>query len=417
MLIKPYEALLALRFLLGKKSTNYISFTSWASIIAMLLSVMTLIIVLSVMNGFREIIETTYVSVDAEVQVLGDEHQATDWKKIEQSIAATSGVLRHAPFLEKQGLVLNGKRALPMTIRGIDPLQEKAIVKIRQSIPEDVFATLQADSRNVVVGSEVAAEYDLNLGKKLSLVIPKSGAGNTLSSPDVASFTVSGIFQTRDNKSNASFIYLHLQDLQQFVGAVAGAQSGFQVAVVDMEGAPAIAKRLRATLPTSLRVVDWQQKNAAQYKAVKFEKLLMTLMLCVIILISGLNIIITTIMTVNAKRGEIAILMTMGAPEKSIARVFIFNGFILGMGGIVFGVGAGVWIAPNIGNIIATLEKALAFRVFDPTVLDIVHIPSRLEGGDVLLVSIVAFSVAMIATLLPALHAARINPVEAFRYE
>jgi lipoprotein-releasing system permease protein len=325
--------------------------------------------------------------------------------------------LRHSPFLEKQGLVLNGQRALPMQIRGIDPLLEKNIVKIRQSIPQDVFASLQSGSQNVVVGSEVAVEYDLNIGKKLTLVIPKSGNGQTLGAPDVASFTVSGILQTRDHKSNESMIYLHLQDLQQFVGLPASALSGYQVALPQMDNAPEIAQRLRAALPKSLRVLDWQQKNAAQYKAVKFEKLLMTIMLCVIILISGLNIIITTIMTVNAKRGEIAILMTMGASDASIARVFITNGFILGIGGIICGIAAGVAIAPNIGNIIARLERWLSFRVFDPTVLDIVHIPSRLEGGDVMLVALVAFCVAMIATILPALHAARINPVEAFRYE
>lgn len=416
-LIKPFEALLSVRFLLGKKSNNYISFTSWASIIAMQLGVMTLIIVLSVMNGFREIIEHTYVSVDADITLTDSESNQHDWVAIEKSVLALAPDLRVAPYLEKQGLLLNGANAAPLTIRGVLPAQEKNIVTIRQATGRDIFSLLQAGSNNVIIGSTLARAYGLDMGSKIALLVPQAGKGKALNSPDIGHFTVAGLFITPDNKANEALIYMHLQDMQAFTLGGQPQQTGLRVAMQQMEDAPLLAGRIRAQVPASIRVQDWQQKNATQYKAIQFEKLMMFIMLSMIVLISGFNIVTATVMTVNAKSGEIAILMTMGAREVSIARIFIFNGFILAVGGIVFGVGSGVLLAPNIGAILAALEQAFSFHVFDPAALDIVRIPSKLMWHDVWVVALVAFVTSVVSTIYPAIRAARVRPAEALRYE
>ncbi len=420
-LIKPFEAMLSVRFLLGKKSNNYISFTSWAAIIAMQLGVMTLIIVLSVMNGFRENIEHTYVSVDGDIQLTGDEAVAHDWAGMAQRVQALGPQLRVAPYLEKQGLLLNGANGSPLMLRGVLPDQEKRIVKIKQATDLDIFSLLQPGGNNVLVGSELARAYDLQPGSKISLLVPQAGKGRALNAPDIGHFTVAGIFLTPDVKANDAVIFMHLQDMQAFVAQGQPVQSGLRVALPQMEDAPHVASQIRTKIGSgvagSIRVQDWQQKNATQYKAIQFEKLMMFIMLSLIVLISGFNIVTAMVMTVNAKTGEIAILMTMGAQEVSIARVFIFNGFILAIGGIVFGVGTGVLLAPNIGAILAFLERTLSFHVFDPQALDIARIPSRLDWQDVWVVALVAFFTSVLSTIYPAIRASRVRPAQALRYE
>jgi lipoprotein-releasing system permease protein len=417
LLIKPWEALLSVKFLLGKKNTNYISFTSWASIFAMQLSVMTLIIVLSVMNGFREIIENIYVSADAEIQISGNETLPYNWDTIRLNISEIQGVVAISAWLEKQGLMLSGENANPLLVRGVLPDQERKIIKFKPGSDKNIFSTLQPDSRGVVVGSAMARAFDLRVGSRISLLLPKAGRGSVLTAPDVGNFVVLGVFTAQDTRANQNMIYMHLHDLQGFIGAPKTVLTGLQVAVTEMEQAPAIANKIRQRMPQDLRVLDWQQKNATQYKAIKFEKLMMTIMLSMIVLISCFNIVATTVMTVHAKRGEIAILMTYGAREGSIARIFIFNGFLLGIFGVVFGVGSGVLLAPNIGDILAQLESWFSFKVFDPNTFDIVHIPTRLEWRDVGVVSLLAFGSALLSTVYPAIQAARVDPAQALRYE
>lgn len=413
--IKPFEAMLSVRFLLGKKSSNYISFTSWASIIALQLGVMTLIVVLSVMNGFREIIEHTYVSVDADIQLT--DTNAQDWPAIEKTVRALAPDLRVAPYLEKQGLLMNGANAAPLFIRGVLPAQEKTIVTIRQATDQDVFSLLVPGSNNVILGSALARAYGLELGSKIALMVPQAGKDKSLASPDIGHFTVAGVFITPDNKANEALIFMHLQDMQAFAAGGQAVQSGLRVGLPRMEDAPLLAKSIARQIPAGIRVQDWQQKNATQYKAIQFEKLMMFIMLSMIVMISGFNIVTATVMTVNAKSGEIAILMTMGAKEISIARIFIFNGFILALGGIVFGVGSGVVLAPNIGDVVAFLERVFSFHVFDPAAIDIAHIPSRLQWHDVGMVALVAFFTSVLSTIYPAIRAARVRPAEALRYE
>lgn len=422
LLIKPFEAMLSVRFLLGKKSNNYISFTSWAAIIAMQLGVMTLIIVLSVMNGFRENIEHTYVSVDGDIQLTDNESVRHDWVAIAQKVQALGAELRVAPYLEKQGLLLNGANGAPLLMRGVMPEQEKRIVKIKQATDLDIFSLLLPGEKNVLIGSELARAYGLQPGSKISLLVPQAGKGKALNSPDIGHFTVAGIFLTPDVKANDAVIFMHLQDMQAFVASGQPVQSGLRVALPQMDEAPHIANLIRANLirtsvAGTIRVQDWQQKNATQYKAIQFEKLMMFIMLSLIVLISGFNIVTAMVMTVNAKTGEIAILMTMGAREVSIARIFIFNGFILAIGGIVFGVGTGVLLAPNIGAILAFLERTLSFHVFDPAALDIARIPSKLDWHDVWVVALVAFFTSVLSTIYPAIRASRVRPAQALRYE
>lgn len=417
LLIKPFEAMLSVRFLLGKKSNSYISFTSWAAIIAMQLGVMTLIIVLSVMNGFRENIEHTYVSVDGDIQLTDNESVRHDWAAIAQKVQALGAELRVAPYLEKQGLLLNGANGAPLLMRGVMPEQEKRIVKIKQATDMDIFSLLLPGEKNVLIGSELARAYGLQPGSKISLLVPQAGKGKALNSPDIGHFTVAGIFLTPDVKANDAVIFMHLQDMQAFVASGQPVQSGLRVALPQMEEAPRIANLIRTSVAGSIRVQDWQQKNATQYKAIQFEKLMMFIMLSLIVLISGFNIVTAMVMTVNAKTGEIAILMTMGAREISIARIFIFNGFILAIGGIVFGVGTGVLLAPNIGAILAFLERTLSFHVFDPAALDIARIPSKLEWHDVWVVALVAFFTSVLSTIYPAIRASRVRPAQALRYE
>jgi lipoprotein-releasing system permease protein len=413
--IKPFEAMLSVRFLLGKKSSNYISFTSWASIIALQLGVMTLIVVLSVMNGFREIIEHTYVSVDADIQLT--DSNAQDWAAIEKTVRTLAQDLRVAPYLEKQGLLMNGANAAPLFIRGVLPVQEKTIVTIRQATDQDVFSLLVPGSNNVILGSGLARAYGLELGSKIALMVPQAGKDKALASPDIGHFTVAGVFITPDNKANEALIFMHLQDMQAFAAGGQAVQSGLRVGLPRMEDAPLLAKSIGSRIPAGIRVQDWQQKNATQYKAIQFEKLMMFIMLSMIVMISGFNIVTATVMTVNAKSGEIAILMTMGAKEISIARIFIFNGFILALGGIVFGVGSGVALAPNIGDVVAFFERVFSFHVFDPAAIDIAHIPSRLQWHDVGMVALVAFFTSVLSTIYPAIRAARVRPAEALRYE
>jgi lipoprotein-releasing system permease protein len=417
LLFKSWEALLSVRFLLGKKSINYISFTSWSSIIAMQLGIMTLIIVLSVMNGFRALIEQIYVSVDAEIQVTADETLIQDWAAIAKQIANVRQVVATAAWLERQGLMLSGQSANPLLVRGVLPAQEKRIVQFGKNNTPNDFDVLQRASRNVIVGNILAQEFGLTVGSKISLMLPKSGQGSAFAAPDVGNFVVAGIFSTRDSRSNQNMIYMNLYDLQQFIAVSPATLTGLQVKTANMEQAPEVANEIRRNVSTGVRVLDWQQKNATQYKAIKFEKLLMTIMLGMIVLISGFNIVTSTVMTVNAKKAEIAILMTMGANSASIARIFFFNGVLLGIGGVIFGVGSGVLLAPNIGDILAHLENWFGFRVFDPAGLDIVHIPSRLEWHDVGVVAVLSFATALLSTVYPALRAARVEPAQALRYE
>ncbi|MGZ3183959.1 MAG: lipoprotein-releasing ABC transporter permease subunit [Telluria sp.] len=414
----PYEWLVGWRYTrAGKRGRRqrFISFISFISIAGIALGVAALIVVLSVMNGFQKEVAGRMLSILAHVEIYDAGGSMPGWQRIEREVLTHPQVRAAAPFVEMQGLAVQGDVLKPVLVRGIVPAAERQVTGLARHIKAGSFDALTPGSHQVMLGRELAKSLDVQVGDRIGLAVAQGDAMGEGALPRVQPFVVGAIFDAGHYEYDSALAFIHLDDGMAL--ASQQAPSGLRLRIADPYQAPEVARELAQSLYSDARVLPWTALNETWFRAVASQKHMMFVILALIIAVAAFNLVSTLVMTVTDKKSDIAILRTIGASPASIMKVFIVQGTLTGTLGALLGVLLGVGFALNIDVIVPAVEHAFGMRILDPEIYFISTVPSDVHWGDVASIAAVSVGLAFFSTIYPSWSAARINPAEGLRYE
>ena len=410
-----FELHVGLRYTRAGRSTRFVNFISFMATAGIGLGVAALIIVLSVMNGFQKEVRDRMLGVLSHVEVLALAADADELDAAKSLLAGQPGVLATAPFVVGQAMTVRGDQMKGLMIRGIDPSQEVGVTPALQSLDAGSLTALSERRFGVVIGRELAITMSLSVGDGLSLVTADTAAGPAGILPRMKTFEVVGIFASGHHDYDSALVFIHQQDALAFFRGQA--LVGVRARLADMQSAPAVSSAVGVQLPSGLVARDWTQENRNWFAAVQLEKRMMFIILTLIIAVAAFNLVSMLVMTVMDKRGDIAILRTLGAQRTSILLIFMVQGASLGVLGVLLGLALGVTGALNIGAWVASLETWFGFQVLPKGIYLINQLPSDLRLQDVVQVGLVSLILSLLATVYPSWRAANTDPAEALRHD
>ena len=414
----PYEWLIGLRYTrAGRRSgrNSFISFISLISVAGIMLGVASLIVVLSVMNGFQKEVTDRMLSVLAHIEVFDARGAMPNWKGAIDDAFHNPAVKGAAPFVETQGILVQDGVMRPALIRGVLPAEEPKVSDVAKSVKRGSFNNLAPGSFNIVLGYALARSLGVDMGDKVTMMLAQAQTTPAGVLPRTRSFTVAGIFEAGHFEFDSGLAFIHIEDAQKMERLPA--PSGVRLRIADMRNAPQVAMELKSSMSGDLLIRDWSKQNANWFAAVQTEKKMMFIILTMIIAVAAFNLVSTLVMTVTDKQADIAILRTLGSSPRSIMKIFMIQGALVGIMGTAAGVGLGVLVALNIDVIVPFIEHLLGVQFLSKEIYLISTVPSDLRWNDVARIGGVAVVLAFLATLYPSYAASRVKPAEALRYE
>jgi len=415
-----YELLVGLRYTRSRRGTRrgnrFISFISAVSMLGTALGVAALIVVLSVMNGFQEELRTRILGVAAHVQVTTLDGALHAWQRVADQAARHPQVLAAAPYVQEQGMLSFDHAVRGTMVRGVLPAAEESVADFARYMKAGSLEALQAGRFGIVLGRDLALSLRVRLGDKVTLIAPQGLVTPAAVLPRVRQFEVVGIFEAGMYEYDSALALIHLRDAQALY-RLDEAVSGVRLKLGDLFAAPRVARELAGYIDESVVAIDWTRSHANFFRAVALEKTMMTIILFLIVAVAAFNIVSTLVMAVQEKQADIAILRTLGASPGSIMAVFVLQGAVIGLVGLVGGVAAGLLLANNLDVVIPFLEKVTGATLWNKEIYYISELPSKVLASDVTTIVSVSFLLTLVATLYPSWRASRVNPAEALRYE
>jgi lipoprotein-releasing system permease protein len=408
-----FELFIAFRYLLSLRKQAFINMISTFAVLGVCLGVGALIIVMGVMNGFSNDVREKILGVNAHVVLTSYEGLMSEAPSVVSEARAVEGVTGATPFIYSEVMLSAGGGVKGVALRGVDPETAGEVLSIERDMVEGELADLSRVWKHpgIIVGQELAERLGLAKGSVVNLLSPTGEArGPAGFTPKVSRFMVVGVFRTGMFEYDSSMAYVSLPAARDLLGLPAGSISGLEIEVANVDRADTIADRLDEALggfPYSVR--SWIDMNANLFAALQLEKTAMFVILVIIILVGSFSIITTLVMLVMEKTRDIAVLMSMGATPGMIRRVFMLQGTLIGLVGTVLGYVVGVPLA--------LLLKRYQFIELPSDVYPVDYLPVRLESFDMTIIGLAAFGLCFVATIYPALRAARLKPAEALRYE
>ena len=412
----PYELMIGLRYTRAKRRNHFISFISLISMLGIALGVTALIVVLSVMNGFQTELRGRILAVVSHVQISGADGEMSDWQAVARDAEKLPEVRGAAPYVQAQGMLSFGSSVRGAMVRGIIPDEEKKVADFGTHMKEGSIDSLQPDAFNIVLGSELARALGVFPGDKVTLIAPQGVVTPAGVVPRLKTFTVSGLFEVGMFEYDSGLALIRLEDAQKLY-RMDDRVSGVRLKLDDLFRAPWVVRELAQTLKVPAYISDWTRSHANFFRAVQIEKNMMFIILSLIVAVAAFNIVSTLVMAVTDKQADIAILRTLGASPRSVMKIFIVQGALIGFIGLGLGVLGGVTLALNIDVVVPFIERLLGTQLFSKEVYYINSLPSELQWKDVITITAVSFVLSLVATLYPSWRASRINPAEALRYE
>jgi lipoprotein-releasing system permease protein len=414
----PFERAVAGRYLRARRGERFVSVIAGFSLVGIALGVATLIIVMSVMNGFRIDLMGRILGLNGDLSVLGVGPQLSEFDGIAARIRDVRGVVSATPLVEGQALLTGGRynQNVGGLVRGMRPEDLAKLKEVAANIRAGSLDNFKGDDA-IAVGVALAQSFGLRVGDSLTLVSPQGAATAFGTIPRVRAYKVVAIFDAGMQVYNSSYVFLPLAAAQIFF-QMPNAVSQIQVMVADPDNVSAVNRSIRQALSGQpVRVFDWTQSNNSFFAAIAVERNVMFLILTLIILVAAFNVVSSLIMMVKDKTRDIAVLRTVGAGRGAILRIFLMCGASVGISGTVVGFVLGVLFCLNIDTLQGWVQDITGVNVFNPEVYYLAHLPAKLNWGEVTQVIIIAISLSLLATIYPSWRAARTDPVEALRNE
>jgi lipoprotein-releasing system permease protein len=414
----PFERAVAGRYLRARKGERFVSVIAIFSLVGIALGVATLIIVMSVMNGFRQDLLSRILGLNGDLGVYGaGGTQLVDYQAMARTIGGIPGVTNASPVFQGE-VLLTGDRggAIGGVVRGISQHDLEAERSVSSHMLAGSIADMTGDNA-VIVGSGLAQSLGLTVGSDITFVSPQGNATAIGTIPRIRAYKVVGVFNVGMQEYDSTFAFMPMAAAQTFFAA-ADRATQIEVTVRNADDVGEISGRIRAALPAApIEVIDWQHSNDSFFAAVTVERNVMFLILTLIIVVAAFNVISSLIMMVKDKTRDIAVLRTLGAGRGAIMRIFLMAGASIGVTGTLIGFVLGVVFCANIERIREALESITGTTLFDPTVYFLEQLPAVLDWGEVTAVLVMALALSLLATLYPSWRAARTDPVEALRHE
>jgi lipoprotein-releasing system permease protein len=407
---------IGIRYALSKRKEGFLSFISGFSFCAMAIGVMTLIVVLSVMNGFDREIKQRLLKVVPHISLKHDNSispQQLDQlsKQLKSSDPRITSIM---PILENYAMLANSSRQQGVLLKGLDVSWSSAKLLSNNMLMGDI-AQLQPRSYGILLGSQAARQLGVGLGDRVEVILPKLSVTPVGTFPRLKMMEVIGVFEV-GAQVDATTAYINEQDARKLL-QLGDNYQGLQLVLEDPFLVNDIINSMAPNLSKAMNIVGWSDQMATLFQAMRMEKLVVGLLLSVIIAVAAFNIIACLVLMVTDKRKDIAVLRTLGATSDQIMRIFIIQGSAIGIVGVALGLILGCLIALYIGDIMAIFEQLTGTYVFDPTVFMISSLPSKLLLSDILLVVAGASILSVLATIYPAWRAGQVLPSEALRYD
>jgi len=408
-----YELFISLRYLKAKRKQIFISVITIISIAGVGLGVMALVVVLSVMSGFEEDLKTKILGTNAHLVILQHGSAMRDYDEVLRKAQEIKGVVAATPFIFSQAMLASESSAHGILLRGIDPETAGRVINLENNLKEGSLDSLKKEGESsgqpgIFIGKELARTLGVLLQDTVVVVSPQGALAPMGTGPPMKKFCVRGIFDSGMYEYDTSLAYISLKSAQKFLG-LGEAVSGVEIKVKDIYGVKEVARAIQSRLGFPFWTKDWMQMNRSLFSALKLERMVMFVILVLIVLVAAFGIVSTLIMVVMEKNKDIAILKSMGAKAKSITKIFIFEGLIIGVVGTILGLIGGYGICAILGK--------YQFISLPSDVYYISRLPVKMNGFDFLLVAISAIGISFLATLYPSWQASKLDPAEALRYE
>ena len=410
-----FEWMLAGRYMRPKRKERFISVITLISLIGIALGVATIIIVMSVMNGFRAELLSRILGFTGHMSVTAGSAGVTDFDRMAVRVRGVQDVVSVYPVIEGQALATANGVSLGAGVRGMRQKDLAAMPIVADSLRPETLAKFESGDY-VIVGKGVAARLGLFAGSRVTLTSPRGNITPFGTTPRVKSYIVAGDFDSGASQYNNAVIFMPLGEAQNYFN-LPRAVTGLEIMVKDPDAVDGMAPMVQQAAGLAVVVGNWHSLNLALFDAVKVEHNVMFLILTLIMIVASLNVVSGLIMLVKDKSQDIAILRTMGASRGAIMRVFLIAGASIGIVGTAMGLLVGVVFCLNIDAIEHFVSYVAGTDVFNADVYFLTHMPSKMEAFDLILVCTTALSLSLLATLYPSWRAARLDPVEALRYE
>ena len=416
MLFKSFELYLAFRYLRSKKSEGFISLSTWFSFIGIALGVATLIIVMSVMNGFREELVNRILGINGHLVVYANNGKPiADYNNISNKVSDDNNIFAVIPQIDGQGLARSKDYISGVMIKGIrwsDLPAKKLLWDNLNKLTKENFKI----KNEIIIGSRLAKRLNVVIGDKITL-ISANGIKTALGIiPQKQVFKIGGLFNVGMYEYDNNFIFMPWKNAQNFL-QLGNVANNIEIFLKDYKISDTSYLNIKNTLNDSFEIIDWKEQNNTFINALNVEKNVMFLILTLIILVAAFNIISSMIMLVNAKSGDIALLRTIGSSRKAIIKIFLLIGTSIGLLGTIFGTFLGIFLSINIEYLRKFLSLILNQELFSPEVYFLTDLPSKIDFYEVFYIVATSLFLSTLASIFPSWKAAKILPAEVLRYE
>ena len=376
-----------------------------------------LITVMSVMNGFQEEIRTRILGVASHIQISGVNEKLSNWQGVANEAIKHSQVEAAAPYVSAQGMVSFNQVVRGVLVRGVLPSKEEKVADFSQMMTSGELNNLVSGEFGIVVGAELAQSLGASKGDKIVLISPQGQMTPVGILPRLKQFTITGIFKAGHFEYDSTLVLIHMADAQKLYRMEGAQVSGVRLKLQDLFQSKQVVQELLPMISDATFISDWTSQHANYFRAIQIEKRMLSLILALLILVAAFNIVSTLVMAVTDKQSDIAILRTLGASPRSIMKIFIIQGTLIGFLGTILGVLGGVLLAFNVDSVIASIEYLFNVQFLSREVYYISEVPSDPHLVDIVTVAILSFGLTILATIYPSYRASKVNPAEALRYE
>ena len=410
-----YEWMLSLRYLRARRKEGFISVIAGFSFLGIMLGVATLIIVMAVMNGFRQELLSKILGLNGHLLIQPLESPLTDYAAVADRVAKVPGVYLAAPLVEGQALASSPFNASGVVVRGMRGADLMKLSQVSKNIKQGTLAGFD-EGQGIAIGARLAEQLSVRAGDNLTLVAPRGAVTPMGTTPRIKAYKIAAVFEIGMSEYDSAFVFMPLTEAQAYFNR-SGNVTAIEVYTDDPDHIDSFRKLVTDAAGRPIYMVDWRQRNATFFNALQVERNVMFLILTLIVLVAALNIVSGLIMLVKDKGSDIAILRTMGATQGAIMRVFLITGASIGVVGTGVGFVIGTIVCANIEDIRRFLSWLTNTELFSPELYFLSQLPADMNVKETSAVVVMALALSFLATLYPSWRAARLDPVEALRYE